>query len=91
MPLSPQRRRPALHVDAGNPNLANAHQNLTEVDTRLTKVDKGCQNLTPSTPAPTPNLSKTQQNRNRARHPDTSASTLAVNPSGVSRTKPEQP
>ncbi len=24
-----------------NPNLANADQNLTEVDTRWTKVDKG--------------------------------------------------
>ncbi len=41
MPLSPQHRRPSLHVDAVNPNLANADQNLTEVDTRLTKVDKG--------------------------------------------------
>ena len=89
MPLSPQQRRPALH--AGNLSFANARQNLTELDTRLTKVDKGCQNLTPSTPAPTSNPSKTQQNHNRAHHPDTSASTLAVNPSGVSRTKPEQP
>ena len=91
MPLSPQRRRPALPT--GNPSLANGDQNLTEVDTRLTKVDKGCQNLTPSTPTPTPNPSKTQQNRNRARHPDTSASTFAVNPSNTSRTnlnKPEQ-
>ena len=67
MPLSPQRRRPAL--TPVNLNLAIAHQNLTEVDTRLTKVDKGCQNLTPSTPAPTQNPSKTRQNRNRAHHP----------------------
>ncbi len=52
-----------------NPNLANGCQNLTEVDTRLTKVDKGCQKLTPSTPAPTPNPSKTQQSRNRAHRP----------------------
>ena len=40
MPLLPQRR-PALYVDAGNLSLANGCQNLTEVDTRLTKVDKG--------------------------------------------------
>ncbi len=70
MPLSPPRRH-ALHIDAVNPNLANADQTLTEVDARWTKVDKGCQKLTPSTPAPTPNPSKTQQNRNRTHHPDT--------------------
>ena len=73
MPPSPQHRRPAPHpsfLRRQEPN-ANADQNLTEVDARLTKVDKGCQKLTPSTPTPTPNPSKTQQNRNRAHHPDT--------------------
>ena len=39
MSPSPQRHH-ALHIDAVNPNLANSDQNLTEVDTRLTKVDK---------------------------------------------------
>ena len=38
MPLAPQQhRRPAR--PAGNHALANADQNLTQVDTRLTKVD----------------------------------------------------
>ena len=39
MPLSPQHPRRAL--TPVNPNLGNADQNLTEVDARLTKVDKG--------------------------------------------------
>ena len=77
MPLSPPRRRPALTVV--NLSLANADQNLTEVGTRLTKVDT-------VNPRPNPKPSKTRQNRNRARHPDTSASTLAVNPSNTPRT-----
>ena len=82
MPLSPQQhRRPAL-----NPSLANADQNLTEVDTRLTGVDKGCQKLTPSTPAPTPNPSKTQQNRNHPTISTPPVSTFTVNPPGRSRT-----
>ncbi len=44
MPLSPQRRRPAplpSFLRRQEPNLANADQNLTALDTRLTKVDKG--------------------------------------------------
>ena len=55
MPLPPQQRRHPLHINASNPSLANADQNLTALDARLTKVDKGCQNLTPSTPPRTPN------------------------------------
>ena len=78
MPLSPQRRRPT--IPAVNHAPANADQKLTEVDARLTKVDKGCQKLTPSTPAPTPNPSKT---RTIATAP-TIPSTLAVNLSGAS-------
>ena len=83
MPLSPPRhRRPSL--PAGNHALANGDQNLTEVDTRLTKVDKGCQKLTAPTPAPTPNPSKTRQNHNRLAIPSTqrqpSLSTLPAHP-----------
>ena len=85
MPLSPPRhRRPSL--PAGNHALANGDQNLTEVDTRLTKVDKGCQKLTPSTPAPTPDPRKTQQNRNRAHHPDTPSVNLRCQPLQHTRT-----
>ena len=40
MPLSPQQRRPALALANHAP--ANGCQNLTEVDARLTKVDKTC-------------------------------------------------
>ena len=90
MPLSPPHRRRALPT-AVNHALANADQNLTEVDARLTGVDKGCQKLTASTPAPTPASSKTQRNRNRARHLDTSASTLAVNHSSTLRTNLNNP
>ena len=72
MPLSPQpRRRRTPHATAGNHALANADQNLTEVDTRLTKVDRGCQNLTASTPAPfrrTPN--KPEQIRTNLNKPE---------------------
>ena len=67
MPLSPQRRRPI--IPAVNHALANADQNLTELDTRLTRVDKGCRKLTPSTAAPTPTPSKTQQNHSHATIP----------------------
>ena len=74
----------------GNPSLANADQNLTEVDARLTKVDKGCQKLTPSTPAPTPNPSKTQQNRNRAHHPATPSVNLRCQPLRRTPNNPEQ-
>ena len=72
MPLSPQqRRRRTPHVTAGNHALANGDQTLTEVDTRLTKVDRGCQNLTASTPAPfrrTPN--KPEQIRTNLNKPE---------------------
>ena len=85
MPLPPQQHRRPARPDA-NPNLANGCQNLTEVDTRLTKVDKSCQNLTPSAPAPTPTSSKTQQNRNPPTISTPPASTFTVNPSGA----PEQ-
>ena len=95
MPLSPQRRRPAL--TPVNLNLANADQTLTEVDirltgvdARLTKVDKGCQKLTPSTPAPTPNPSKTQQNHNRHHHPDTPSVNLRCQPHQHTPNNPEQ-
>ena len=84
----PQRRRT---LSAVNHALANADQNVTEVDTRLTGVDKSCQKLTPSTPTPTPDPSKTQQSRNRAHYPVNPASTPAVNPSGASRTTPNNP
>ena len=40
MPPSPQQRQQAL--PAGNLSLANGDQNLTKVDTRLTRVDKTC-------------------------------------------------
>ena len=91
MPLSPPHRRYAPHATASNHALANADQNLTALDARLTKVDKGCQKLTPSTSAPTPNPSKTQQNRSHPHHPDT----LVVNPRCQPRRRtlnnPEQP
>ena len=92
MPLSPQRRRRRrpLYAAAGNHALANADQNLTGVDTRLTKVDKGCQKLTPSTPAPTPNPSKTQQNHNRHHHPDTPSVNLRCQPHQHTPNNPEQ-
>ena len=68
MPLSPQRRRAPLpsFLRRQEPSLANACQNLTEVDTRLTGVDKGCQKLAtvnPSAiPAPHPNTPRTNLN-----------------------------
>ena len=89
MPLSPHHRRPS-RPDA-NLNLANADQNLTEVDARLPKVDKGCQKLTPSTPAPTPSPSKTQRNRNWLAAPTPPVSTFAANPSDTPRTNPNKP
>ena len=49
MPLTPQHRRRAPHA-AGNHARANADQTLTEVDTRLTRVDKGCQKLSTVNP-----------------------------------------
>ena len=49
MPLTPQHRRRAPHA-AGNHARANADQTLTEVDTRLTKVDKSCQKLSTVNP-----------------------------------------
>ena len=86
MPLAPQPRRRVPHPTAGNHALASVDQNLTEVDARLTKVDS-------VSPRSNPKPQQTQQNRNRAHYPATSASTLAVNPSGAPRTnlnKPEQ-
>ena len=80
MPLSPHHRRT---LTPGTLSLANADQTLTEVDTRLTKVDKGCQNLTPSTPTPTPDPSKTAT---APAIPPPPASTLAVNLSDTPRT-----
>ena len=76
MPLSPQHRRARI---PGNHSRANADQNVTEVDTRLTKVDKGCQKLTPSTPAVNPsgasrttlnNPEQIRTNLNTAKPPD---------------------
>ena len=88
MPLSPQqRRRHTPHATAGNHALANADQNLTEVDTRLTRVDRGCQNLTPSTPAPfrrTPNKPEqirtnlNKPERRQAPRPDRTAPRIAL-------------
>ena len=93
--LLPPFPRPFRHSCAPLPSfLRRQEPNLANADQNLTKVDKGCQNLTPSTPASTPNPSKTQRNRKFSHHPDTPASTLAVNPSSASRTtlnNPEQP
>ena len=89
MPLSPPRRHRPAHTPV-NHALANADQNLTEVDTRWTKVDKGCQKLTPTTPATTPNPSKTQQNRNRAHHPDTPSVNPRCQPRRRTPNNPEQ-
>ncbi len=65
MPLSPQRHRRVLPATAVNHALANADQTLTEVDARLTKVDKGCQKLAIVNPSDTPrtNLNKSEQTR----------------------------
>ena len=93
MPLSPRRRRPAplpSLLRRQEPNLANADQTLTEVDTRLTKLDKGCQNLTPSTPAPTSNPSKTRQNRSHTHHPDTASVNHRCQPLRRIPNNPEQ-
>ena len=84
MPLPPQHRRT---LSAVNHALANADQNVTEVDARLTKVDKSCQKLTPSTPAPTTNPSKTQQNRN---HPTISTPPVSTFTVTHLRADPEQ-
>ena len=70
MPLSPQRRRPALHAD--NHALANGCQNLTGVDARLTKVDTVKPRPNPSGASRT-NLNNPEQirtNLNIAKHPD---------------------
>ncbi len=77
MPLTPQHRRRAPHA-AGNHARANADQTSTEVDTRLTKVDKGCQKLSTVNPrysrAPlrrTPNKpEQIRTNLNAAKRPD---------------------
>ena len=64
--------------------LPTADQNLTALDARLTKVDKGCQNLTPLTPAPTPNPSKAHGAiATTPTTPPPPASTFAVNPSNA--------
>ena len=65
MPLSPQQRRPAL--TAGNLYLANADQNLTEVDARLTGVDKTCHRQPRRIPN---NPEQIRTNLNAAEHPD---------------------
>ena len=76
MPLSPPRRRRALH--AGNHALANADQNLTEVDTRLTGL-QGLTKVDTVNPRPNPsgasrtNLNNPEQirtNLNAAKRPD---------------------
>ncbi len=93
MPLSPQQRRRALlpsFLRRQEPNLANSDQNLTALDARLTKVDKGCQNLTPLTPAPTPNPSKTWRNRNHTHHPATPSVNLRCQPLQHTLNNPEQ-
>ena len=79
MPLSPQHRRPALHTV--NPSLTNACQNLTEVDTRLTKL--GTVNPRPN-PKPQQNTAKPQP-RPPSRQPRCQPS-LSTPP-----THPEQP
>ncbi len=54
MSLSPQqRRRRTPHATAGNHALANADQTLTEVDTRLPKVDSVNPRLIPAHPEQT--------------------------------------
>ena len=83
MPLSPQHRRRVLPT-AGNHALANADQNLTEVDTRLTKVDT-------VNPRPHP---KPQQNTAKPQPPhhlDTSSVNLHCQPHRRTPNKPEQP
>ena len=97
MPLSPQpRRRRTPHATAGNHALANGDQTLTGVDARLTKVDRGCQNLTASTPAPfrrTPNKPEqirtnlNKPERRQAPRPDRAAPRIA--PEHPEKNKPE--
>ena len=93
MPLSPQRRRPAPLPSFLRPLpsfLRRQEPNLANADQTVTKVDKGCQKLTPSTPAPTPNPSKTQQNRTRAHHPDTPSVNPRCQPLQHTPNNPEQ-
>ena len=80
----PQHRHRAPHATPGNRALANADQSLT-------KVDKGCQKLTPSTPAPTPNPSKTRQSRSHTRHPGTSSVNPRCQPLQHTRTNLNNP
>ncbi len=94
MPLSPQqRRRRTPHATAGNHALANDDQTLTEVDTRLTKVDRGCQKLTASTPAPfrrTPNNpEQIRTNLNVAKRPDQIGPPPESPPNTPKKNKPE--
>ena len=72
MPLAPQHRRRALY--------ANADQNLTEVDTRLPKLDT-------VNPCPNP---KPQRNHNRARRSDTPSINLRCQPLQRTLNKSEQ-
>jgi len=84
--LSPHNAPDAPSTPA-TPALPTLTKNLTEVDTRLTKVDKGCQKLTPSTPAPTPNPSKTATG-SPSRQPSVN---LRCQPLRRTPNKPEQP
>ena len=68
MPLSPQHRSRAPHAAAGNHALANADQNVTEVDARLTKLDS----VNPSSRSRTTlnNPEQIRTNLNTAKRPD---------------------
>ena len=81
MSLSPPQHQPAL--TPANPSLTNADQTVTKVDTRLTRVDKTCHRQPPPQPQTPAKHGKTAP---APTTPSTPVSTLAVNPSGTSRT-----
>ena len=94
MPLSPQHRRRALHAAADNHPLANADQNLTEVDARLTKVDKTCHRQPPlSTPPAAPNNpEQIRTNLNKPEHrqtPRPDRTTPRITPKHPEKKNPE--
>ena len=94
MPLTPQHRRRALHAAADNHPLANADQNLTALDARLTRVDKTCHRHPPLlTPPATPNNpEQIRTNLNKPEHhqtPRPDRTTPRITPKHPEKKNPE--